>query len=320
LGFARDKKQSDDNNNDGDEQSGGDDDERPAFRAVSYEEFLPGYEATMRKTMTPLWLADNRNLKRWLVVNGSSRGHGGYFRLPLLLALTRSMSSSSPQLKRKELVQGAEYAFTALAQSFSEGNLSSLKGNAAPLLRSAIDVYEEVLRMTGTTVNLDFKSVESVELVGIAGLYSLPTLTSDRLVSTVSKAYFDEALLQRMEESRKNGKLSKVMDEIVNTHFSAVYWAKIVSNERLSVLDKNGTVIAESPKGGQEHLWKFQLDLPPAEERFDPQYEGGTWKLVDMDLYSALRLRAEVMRSKTRIRPSENFAISAVWGSMIDIS
>lgn len=43
------------------------------------------------------------------------------------------------------------------------------------------------------------------------------------------------------------------------------------------------------------------------------------WKLVDIDLYASLRLRSQIIRSKTRIRPSDNFPINAVWGTMIDI-
>ena len=66
--------------------------------------------------MTPLWLSDPPNIKKWLDINNSARGHGGYLRLPVLLALAQSMSTSAPQLKKKELIAGAEFAYTALAQ------------------------------------------------------------------------------------------------------------------------------------------------------------------------------------------------------------
>lgn len=55
----------------------------------------------------------------------------------------------------------------------------------------------------------------------------------DRLVSNVSKAYFDEALLRKVEEARATGKLSRVMDEVISTNFSAVYWAKITAEYNL---------------------------------------------------------------------------------------
>jgi len=129
--------------------------------------------------------------------------------------------------------------------------------------------------------------------------------------------YFDDMVVETFMKERT--RVQAVMDALESVNFTAVYWAKITAKEKLRLFNPLGSVIVESLGTEQTHLLKFQLELPRSSVN-DESYDGGQWRLADIDNFASVRLRREMVTSETRIRPSHDYSLSSVWTNVVDVA
>jgi len=93
---------------------------------------------------------------------------------------------------------------------------------------------------------------------------------------------WDDLLVEKFPGIKQKGVFNAVVTEAYDADLTVVYWAKVTSREHVQVYDLAGNFVAENTNGQQDHILKFQLELPSAEERSEPDFVCSILFLVPM--------------------------------------